>query len=317
MRGLTVATVELERSSTYTSVITPQAVLLQFRTAGLGSRVLAKLIDLAIQVVLLIVVAIVSGVLPGSAGFISGAVGIFLVLFAYPASEAFTSGQTLGKKALSIRVITADGGPIRFRHGVVRSLIGFFEFLIVPGGAVALICTLFTRRSQRVGDLVAETVVVREKNDPTYPLFFNPPPGAEQVALSLDTTRLSHPQYGLLREFVVRSWEMTPEARQKVAIDLSDRLFNLGIRRPPSIPAEIFVSAVAFAHQRRFAGVGGPVGLALPTMATRNSPLVGQRGGPPPAPMGPPVNLPPPQGGVPGSGAMAMNHPPTPGPPRA
>ncbi|NNF53583.1 MAG: RDD family protein, partial [Acidimicrobiales bacterium] len=236
--------------------------------------------------------------------------------FAYPASEAFTGGQTIGKKALSIRVITADGGPIRFRHGVIRSLIGFFEFLIVPGGAVALISTLFTRRTQRVGDLVAETVVVREKNDPTYPLFFNPPPGAEQVALSLDTTRLTHPQYGLLREFLVRGWEMTPEARQKVATDLSDRLFNLGIRRPSSVPAETFVSAVAFAHQRRFAGIGGSVGLA-PSNTPPHMPPPGRWSGASSAPTGRPVNLPPPPVRVPTSGATEMNHTRIPGPPRA
>ena len=302
MRGLTVATVELERSSTFTSVVTPQAVLLEFRTAGLGSRVLAKLIDLAVQLVMLIVVAIVSGVMTGSAGFIIGAVGIFLVLFAYPASEAFTNGQTLGKRALSLRVITADGGPIRFRHGAVRSLIGFFEFLIVPGGAVALVVTLFTRRSQRIGDLVAETLVVRDKTDPTYPLFFNPPPGAEQLSLSLDTTRLTHPQYGVLREFVVRGWEFTPEARSSLAVELCERLSTIGLTRPADVPAETFVSAVAFAHQRRFGGVGvagmPPPQMPPPQMST-------QAGG------APPLRYAPPQ-----AGSMAMPRPQVPGPPR-
>ena len=105
VRGPTVANPSLQRSSATTAVVTPQAVLLEFRTAGIGSRVLAKLIDLAVQGVLLVVVAILSGSAAGSASFIIGAVGIFLVIFVYPASEAAMNGQTLGKRALAIRVL--------------------------------------------------------------------------------------------------------------------------------------------------------------------------------------------------------------------
>lgn len=294
MRGPTVADPRVERSSAFTSVVTPQAVLLEFRTAGIGSRVLAKVIDLAIQLVLLIAVSILSAAVGGgSAAFIVAAVGAFLVIFGYPTTEAFLGGQTVGKKALSIRVITADGGPVRFRHAAVRSLIGFVElFVLPPGGPMALISALLTKRSQRIGDLVAETVVVRDKVDPTSPVFFNPPVGAESLALTLDTTRLSHPQYGVLRDFLLRRGELTAQASTQVAADLTERLAATGLTRPRDIPPEQFIGAVVFAHQRRFASAPGraptpPSRLSPPAMAARLP------GGPP---VGSRVDLPPPPG---------------------
>ncbi len=284
-------------------MVTPQAVLLQFRTAGIGSRVLAKLIDLTGQVLALIAVSAATGVSgTGSSAFIIGAVGVFLVIFGYPATEGFMDGQTLGKRFLSIRVITADGGPIRFRHAAIRSLIGFVEFFVLlPGGPIALISALLTTRSQRVGDLVAETVVVRDRTDATSPVFFNPPPGAEQIALHLDTSRLTHPQYGLLREFMLRSAEFSSEARMALADDLCDRLWSIGVQRPAAVAPSTFVEAAVFAHQRRFASTSVP-------------------GPPGPPPVGPPVDLsvlgPPPPGqrAVAGLAPPRSRHPPGPPP---
>lgn len=272
MRGPTVANPTVRRSSATTAVVTPQAVLLEFRTAGIGSRVLAKLVDMAIQFGLLIVLSIaVALVSDGSAGFILGAVGIFLILFAYPATEAFMNGQTVGKRVLSIRVITADGGPIRLRHAAIRSLIGFLEiFALPPGGPLALTTALLTERSQRVGDIVAETLVVRDKMDFTNPVFFNPPPGAEQLSLTLDTTGLTHPQYGVLRQFVLRAWELDPVARNKLAWDFCQKLNEIGISAPAGIDPSLFLAAVVFAHQRRFAS--GFASAPPPTTAPRIPP---------------------------------------------
>ncbi len=291
MRGPTVANPTVERSSAVTGVVTPQAVLLEFRTAGIGSRVLAKVIDLAVQLGLLIVVAIISGLTSGSASFIIGAVGIFLVIFVYPATEAVLNGQTLGKRVLSIRVITTDGGPVRFRHAAIRSLIGFLElFVLLPGGPIALSSALLTKRSQRVGDLVAETLVIRDKVDPIHPVFFNPPLGGEEFALNLDTTRLTHPQYGVLRQFVLRSWELDPEARVDVADDLCQKLATVGIVQPEGMDPSLFISAVVFAHQRRYAASSpAPVSMAPPTVppVAMPAPAPGAVGVPlPPPPLG-------------------------------
>ena len=302
VRGPTVADPAPGRSNALTSVVTPQAVLLQFRTAGIGSRVLAKLIDLVVQLIGLIAVSIAAGFSgTGSLPFILGAVGTFAVIFVYPATEAIMNGQTLGKRVLSIRVITTDGGPIRFRHAAIRSLIGFVEFFVLlPGGPIALISALLTTRSQRVGDLVAETVVVRDRTDGTSPVFFNPPPGAERLALHLDTTRLTHPQYGLLREYVLRRAALSEDAQLAVAADLCGRLADLGVHRPPEVAPPVFVAAVVFAHQRRFASL----------------PVTGPQA---PPPVGPPVTVarlgPPPPGRQPVAGSAPPRSPPVPGPP--
>lgn len=293
MRGPTVANPTVQRSSATTAVVTPQAVLLEFRTAGIGSRVLAKLVDMAIQLGLLLVLSIsVSLVGGGSTAFIVGAVGIFLILFAYPATEALMNGQTIGKRVLSIRVITADGGPIRLRHAAVRSLIGFLEiFALPPGGPLALTTALLTRRSQRVGDLVAETLVVRDKVEATNPVFFNPPTGAEQLSLHLDTTGLTHPQYGVLRQFVLRSWELEPSARDELARDFCQKLHQVGISIPDGVDPSLFLAAVVFAHQRRFAAgyATAPPPTSAPQTPMSAAPPSGMAMRPQPAVPGPPA----------------------------
>src|SRR6266480_4060788 len=114
-------------------LVTPEAVVLQFETAGLGSRLLAKVLDSLIQLFILIVLFVVAGA-AASGGFGSTPLGIFLlfalfaVVFVYPvAFETLWKGRTPGKAAMGLRVVTREGAPIRFRHAAIRSAIWIVE----------------------------------------------------------------------------------------------------------------------------------------------------------------------------------------------
>ena len=145
-------------------IVTPEAVVLSFETAGVGSRLIAQVIDLAIQSAAgLLIAGGAAGLGATSIGLAGVYFGLFLVAFGYPiASETLWRGRTVGKAVMGLRVVTVEGAPIRFRHALVRGALGLLDFWATGGGA-AVLCILATRRNQRLGDLVAGTLVVRER----------------------------------------------------------------------------------------------------------------------------------------------------------
>ncbi len=252
--------------------MTPEAVLLEFRAAGIASRLLAKTLDVMIQGLLLIALLVVVGLAStaGTARLIIVLVGVFLVVFGYPTLEAFWGGQTPGKRALGVRVISIEGSPIRFRHAAIRSIIGVFEFLIPPGGLLAIVSALVSRRSQRIGDLAAGTVVVRDHRTTTQPYFWAPPRGWEQYGFAFDAGRLTPPRYAIIREFLRRAHEFDDDARLALARTLAAQVEGwTSWPRPPELGAEAYLLSTAFAYQRRFAPRLGPVVDAPPPTSRR------------------------------------------------
>ncbi len=91
------------------------------------------------------------------------------------AVETLSHGRSLGKMACGLRVVRDDGGPIRFRHSLVRGLIGVIEILMTFG-VVACIASLVSARGRRLGDVFAGTLVVRERVPAPAAGFLPPPP---------------------------------------------------------------------------------------------------------------------------------------------
>jgi uncharacterized RDD family membrane protein YckC len=244
-------------------IVTPEAVRLEFQQAGLASRMLAFVIDLAVQYALLIALFVgasalaSSGVEPGGVVAALVYVGVFLVLFGYPAGmETLWRGRTLGKAALGLRVVTVEGAPIRFRHAAIRAILALVD-LYVTSGAVGVVSVLVTRRSQRLGDLVAGTIVLRERTARAAartltPVRFAPPPGLEPYAATLSVVPLDHEDYGTIRSFLLRAPSLTPAARADLAAQLALPLAaRLHTTPPPGVPPEAFLVCVAAAFQRR------------------------------------------------------------------
>ena len=98
----------------------------------------------------------------GSPSFVLPAT--FIVLWATRSScETLWRGRTLGKAALGLRVVTVEGAPVRFRHAAIRATLGLVDFFAHVRRARCSRSLLLTRRSQRLGDLVAGTIVLRER----------------------------------------------------------------------------------------------------------------------------------------------------------
>jgi len=243
-------------------IVTPEAVVLEFETAALPSRMLAALVDLVVQVLLLIgVFAAVAGA--GSLGLHLGGLAVafayvaaFLILFGYPAVlETVWRGRTLGKALLGLRVVTTEGAPIRFRHAAIRSILALVDKFLLSGG-IGVLCILLNGRNQRIGDLVAGTIVLRERSGAKAPsaVHFPAPVGLEAYVASLDVSAVTHADYGAVRSFLLRANTLAPAARavlaQQLAVPLRDRLRT---QPPPGVPPEVFLQCVAAAFQRRAA----------------------------------------------------------------
>jgi uncharacterized RDD family membrane protein YckC len=145
------------------SIDTPEGVPLELTLAGVGSRFLAAIVDTTIQVgMLLLIVLFVS--LAGSSGPVTamGTILAFLVFLGYDILfETKASGRTPGKHLTGLRVVRRGGGPVGFRTSAVRNLLRVIDLL--PGMyLVGIVCVLVTKQNQRLGDLAAGTLVLRE-----------------------------------------------------------------------------------------------------------------------------------------------------------
>jgi uncharacterized RDD family membrane protein YckC len=149
-------------------VATPELVTFGYQLAGPGSRFLAQVIDFPIQVAILLL-ALLAGTAAGALAGNSGVAIIAIIVLAfiviwgyYPVSEAVWSGKTVGKFAFGLRVVGDQGEPIRVSQAVIRNLLRIVDFLPLFYG-IGIIALFWNGRGKRLGDLVAGTVVVRER----------------------------------------------------------------------------------------------------------------------------------------------------------
>jgi uncharacterized RDD family membrane protein YckC len=243
-------------------IVTPEAVLLDFEVAGLASRLMSRLIDCLVLIggfwALSIGISFIQLSVGDTAAIVVILIGMSLLFFGYPiVAELRMQGRTLGRRALGLRVVTNEGGPIRARHAVVRSL---FQLIDLPFG-IGVIAGVLTPRTQRCGDLAAGTFVIREpkQSKAVGAVVFPTPPGYEGYISLLDVATLTTAQYELLRSFLLRVLELDPPSRARIADRLARPLARqLRHTPPPTIGAEMFIVCVVAAYQRRH-GTPSPV----------------------------------------------------------
>ena len=207
------------RADRFTGIVTPEAVVLDLEPATVGSRVCAFVLDVMVQGMLYGALALLSFPLayvgPDWLVVAYLLVAAFVAIFLYPAvCETALRGQTLGKMATGLRVVTIEGAPVRFRHASIRAFLALIEIWLCFG-SIAALTMLISPRSQRLGDLAAGTQVVRERNAGYHvrPIDFTVPFGYEQVVASLDPSGLTSEDYHEIRRVLLRVFELTPTAR--------------------------------------------------------------------------------------------------------
>lgn len=140
------------------SLITPEGVRILLTPAGPAARAWAWAIDFGIVAGLYLLFAITVGSLNLGPG--TFAIGVFVLYWGYPIlSEVYLDGRSIGKRALGLRVVRADGLPVGWRESILRNLLLVADFLPVFY-FTGLVCMLFDLQYRRLGDIVAGTQVI-------------------------------------------------------------------------------------------------------------------------------------------------------------
>jgi uncharacterized RDD family membrane protein YckC len=218
---------------------TPERVPLHFALASIGNRFLACAVDHAIQGLALIIIGVASLVIANVSSwdvfFTSApkwvyAVMIILLFLTFSGYFAFFewiwSGQTPGKRWLKLRVLREDGRPITFWEASVRNLLRSLDMMPAPFYSIGLIAVFGTTRDQRVGDMVAGTVVVREREAeaPEFAQVFASPvsdPALRRSFKPVDFTAnlnsLTESEIQVVETFLRRRWDLGDVPRQWMA----------------------------------------------------------------------------------------------------
>jgi uncharacterized RDD family membrane protein YckC len=142
-------------------IATPEGITVDLVLAGVGSRFTAALIDLTFKL-LLVLAAFIAGGLIGDFGVALYSVTSFVIYFGYDvAFEVLANGRTPGKRWTGLRVLRDDGRPVDLLSSCIRNVIRLIDGLPLSY-LPAMVSILVTRRNQRLGDLAAATIVVRE-----------------------------------------------------------------------------------------------------------------------------------------------------------
>jgi uncharacterized RDD family membrane protein YckC len=227
---------------------TPERVQLAFALASIGNRFLAVAIDHFIQYFAIFIVAWAFVSLLGIKNFASEEssaqffqempkwtiavliIVLFLIFSGYfVLFEWLWNGQTPGKRLLKLRVIREDGRPITLWEALARNLLRIFDAVpgfVLPIYSVGLITIFMNKRDQRIGDMFAGTVVIRERTDeaPTFQeTFSNPIADAafrrvqKPTVFQADVNSITESEIGVVENFLRRRWDLTEQQRRWMA----------------------------------------------------------------------------------------------------
>lgn len=265
-------------------VVTGEAVVLDLTVARFPSRLMALLIDVAVQIPALIFVAVVVTVsgathlnnASAAAIYISG---LMLVLVGYPVVfETVSRGKTLGKMALGLRVVGDDGGPERFRQALIRALsAAFIEIWLPPftliGLPAGLITSMVSAKGKRLGDLFAGTFVIQERV-PRRPdlasAFTTVPPPLASWAGHLELSRLSDQTAAAAGSYLRRYYDLRSPAREQLGHQLAASVASQVSPPPPpgTDPAAYLSAVLAVRRDREQARLAAQSGWPQPVPGT-------------------------------------------------
>ncbi|WP_431840336.1 RDD family protein [Gordonia hongkongensis] len=237
-------------------LVSGEAVALALPPANLGYRILSGIIDVLLGFGLWLFLWWLSFKVAGEAseawrGTINTLIPIVAVVALPTLLETVTPGKTVGHLVLGLRTVRDDAGPTGFRHSLTRALVGFVE-LYACLGLPALISAAISRKSKRLGDLLAGTYVIRDRHRLVEQAPVEMPPGLHSWAVSADMAALPDPLAVIIRQFLNGRDGMKPEPRahaaRRIVFDVAP---FVAPAPPPGAPFEDVLSAIMAERRRR------------------------------------------------------------------
>jgi uncharacterized RDD family membrane protein YckC len=279
---------EMEDYQDRLRIATPEGVTIDLILAGVGSRFVAALIDLTLKGVLIIGALVATSVI-GDLGIALSSIMSFAIYFGYDvAFEVLAGGRTPGKRWTGLRVLRADGRPVDLLSSAIRNVVRMVDGLPLAY-LPAMVSIVVTKRNQRLGDLAASTIVVREPRkgeeaeagfagyvprgpEPSAasaPLSFGGfqlPPGVEALTLGrraarnlagaeiLDVSALTTDDLAAVRGFLDRRYSLPPMVRNDLARRIASALAPRVGGATSGLTDEDLIEQVSAAKSR----AGGP-----------------------------------------------------------
>lgn len=227
------------------TVQAPEQIAFEYEVAGIGSRALAYAIDLAIRTgvpLLAFVVCTLANVdllsalrQPGVAVVVLLSVYVYFLGY-YVLFETLNRGQSPGKQLLRLRVVGANGVSVDLYGSMIRNILRLIDQLPIAY-TVGILVMFANRRAQRIGDLVAGSIVVKEQHTGLYRIRQLGYGLAEPAAAAFPgCPQMSTAEYEILHDYLTRRTHFTPEARQQLGRMLFDRLLP---RQPDAVREQL------------------------------------------------------------------------------
>jgi uncharacterized RDD family membrane protein YckC len=228
------------------TIRTPEGLEMEVPLAGLGSRFIASVVDLTLKGLIVTLLAVVLVPLLGITGVAITIAISFAVYVGYDILfEVARGGQTPGKKSAGIRVVRSLGRPVDLSSSAIRNVLRVVDglpFAYIPG----TISILVTKRNQRLGDLAAGTLVVREKRpEKKRPTWQSSEEQPTAEALLWDVSGVSAEDFGAIRQFLERRWQLDKASRERLALQLASATLPKVGGVQPGIDPEHFLAQVA------------------------------------------------------------------------
>ena len=210
------------------TIPTPEGVSLELTLAGLGSRAIAGTVDLLLKALLLACVLVLLLAVLGIDGALVIVPAAALAMLLYDvAFEVLAGGRTPGKRMSGLRVVRSSGRPVDVTASVIRNAMRLIDGLALSY-LPTIVSILVTQRNQRLGDLAADTVVIRDRREIDAAVHGVPPPAPAGDPFGTgprwDVSAVSAEDTATIRAFLERRSALAAPARARLAAQLDGAL---------------------------------------------------------------------------------------------
>ncbi|PXA75950.1 MULTISPECIES: RDD family protein [Auritidibacter] len=242
--------------SNSTSVVTGQAVLLHLNPATVFVRGMSTIIDILLSAVglwatFVVLASVIEQLDMAALGMFSLLTVVFWFVLIPLTVETVSGGKSVGKLVFGTRVIRDDGGAVVFRHSLIRTLSGFFELLLTLG-SVALISAILNDRGKRLGDMMAGTYVIHDRQPRLPEPLPTVPAELHRWAQIADVGRIPDELLVEINQYLRNFSRMTPQAQNLHTQRLLQLVDPYVSPAPPAqTPPTVYLHAVVAERRNR------------------------------------------------------------------
>lgn len=192
---------------------TSQNIEIEQPIASIGERISATILDMLFILSFIVIMALIAGGL--HYGWMIYLVYIPIALYSL-VSELSMDGQSWGKKILKIKVVKIDGTPATFSSYFLRWVLRLIEILAMFG-SLAMITIILNRKGQRLGDMAANTTVIRLRNNSLKETIYTQIPDNYTVVYP-EVSQLSTSDIYTIKEVLELLKSKTDKTEQKYSL---------------------------------------------------------------------------------------------------